>query len=161
VRGGPGHGDPRNIPDLGFAEFQEFHGKFYHPTNARMWFYGDDDVEDRLATVDAFLAEFDRKEVDSSIATQPFFAEPKRVVASYASGEGEDSQKSFVQVNWLLSDGPLDTETSIAVGFLDNLLMGSPAAPLRMALEECGLGEAGPGGGAPATPTTRYLTVCL
>ena len=129
-------GDPRNIPDLGFAEFKDFHGKFYHPSNARLWFYGDDDVEERLSTLNAFLSEFDRKEVDSVITTQPFFTEPKRVVASYVAGEGEESQKSFVQVNWLLSDAPFDTETALAVGFLDNLLLGSPAAPLRMALEE-------------------------
>jgi len=134
-------GDPRNIPDLGFAEFKDFHGKFYHPSNARLWFYGDDDVEERLSTLNAFLSEFDRKEVDSVITTQPFFTEPKRVMASYVAGEGEESQKSFVQVNWLLSDAPFDTETALAVGFLDNLLLGSPAAPLRMALEESGLGE--------------------
>jgi hypothetical protein len=43
-------------------------------------------VEERLKTLDAFLCEFDRKEVDSSIGTQPFFTEPKRVVASYVVG---------------------------------------------------------------------------
>mmetsp|Transcript_14152 Transcript_14152/g.34028 ORF Transcript_14152/g.34028 Transcript_14152/m.34028 type:complete len:1117 (-) Transcript_14152:229-3579(-) len=136
-------GDPRVIPELGFQEFKDFHGKFYHPSNSRMFFYGDDDVEERLKVLDGFLGEFERKQVDSSIAAQPFFTEPKRVVASYASGEGEESQKSFVQVNWLLTDnGPFDAETALAVGFLDNLLLGSPAAPLRMALEESGLGEA-------------------
>ena len=135
-------GDPRVIPDLSFQEFQEFHGKFYHPSNARMWFYGDDDVSDRLKLLNDFLDEFDKKDVDSSIATQPFFTEPRRVVKSYIAGEGEEQQKSFVQVNWLLNDGPFDVETGLAVGFLDNLLLGSPAAPLRMALEESGLGEA-------------------
>ena len=135
-------GDPRNIPDLGFEEFKEFHTKFYHPSNARMWFYGDDDVEERLQILDAFLSEFERKEVDSTVATQAYFTEPKRVVASYVAGEGEESQKSFVQVNWLLNDGPFDVETGLAVGFLDNLLLGTPAAPLRMALEQSGLGEA-------------------
>ena len=135
-------GDPRVIPDLSFEEFKDFHGKFYHPSNARMWFYGDDDVEDRLKILDGFLSEFDRKEVDSAVGTQPFFDEPRRVVASYVAGEGDEQQKSFVQVNWLLNDGPFDQETALAVGFLDNLLMGSPAAPLRMALEESGLGEA-------------------
>jgi len=135
-------GDPRVIPDLSFDEFKAFHGKFYHPSNARLWFYGDDDVEDRLELLDSFLNEFEREEVDSAVATQPFFSEPKRVVASYVAGEGEEQQKSFVQVNWLLNDGPFDQETALAVGFLDNLLMGSPAAPLRMALEESGLGEA-------------------
>ena len=137
-------GDPRVIPDLSFDEFKEFHRKFYHPSNARLWFYGDDDVGERLEILDGFLSEFDREQVTSQVATQPFFTEPKRVVASYVAGEGEEGeeQKSFVQVNWLLNDGPFDQETALAVGFLDNLLMGSPAAPLRMALEESGLGEA-------------------
>lgn len=41
-------GDPAVIPDLTFAEFQDFHRKFYHPSNARIWFYGDDDLDKRL-----------------------------------------------------------------------------------------------------------------
>ena len=135
-------GDPRVIPELTFAEFKDFHGKYYHPSNSRMWFYGDDNVEDRLKLLASFLDEFDRREVDSSIGTQKFFTAPKRVVKTYSTGEGEDAQKSFVQVNWLLSEEPFDPETGLAVGFLDNLLMGSASAPLRLALEESGLGEA-------------------
>jgi presequence protease len=135
-------GDPRVIPELTFAEFKDFHGKFYHPSNSRMWYYGDDDVEERLKHLATFLDEFEYREVDSSIGTQKFFSEPKRIVRSYTSGEGEEEQKSFVQVNWLLSEDPFDPETGLAVGFLDNLLMGSASAPLRIALEESGLGEA-------------------
>lgn len=30
------------------TELQEFHRKFYHPSNARIWFYGDDDPKERL-----------------------------------------------------------------------------------------------------------------
>ncbi|PHT63099.1 Presequence protease 2, chloroplastic/mitochondrial [Capsicum annuum] len=41
-------GDPRVIPSLSFEEFKEFHRKFYHPSNARIWFYGDDDPNERL-----------------------------------------------------------------------------------------------------------------
>lgn len=41
----------------------------------------------------------------------------------------------------------LDTETELALGFLDNLLLGTPAAPLRKVLMESGLGEAIIGGG--------------
>lgn len=41
-------GDPSVIPDLTFAEFQDFHRKFYHPSNARIWFYGDDPLDKRL-----------------------------------------------------------------------------------------------------------------
>lgn len=28
--------------------WQEFHRKYYHPSNARIWFYGDDDPNERL-----------------------------------------------------------------------------------------------------------------
>lgn len=41
----------------------------------------------------------------------------------------------------------LDVETELALGFLDHLLLGTPAAPLRKALMESGLGEAIIGGG--------------
>ena len=36
-------GDPVAIPELSFAEFCQFYGDYYHPSNARFWFYGDDD----------------------------------------------------------------------------------------------------------------------
>ncbi|KAL0365416.1 UNVERIFIED_CONTAM: Presequence protease 2, chloroplastic/mitochondrial [Sesamum angustifolium] len=41
-------GDPQVIPKLTFEEFKEFHRKYYHPSNARIWFYGDDDPNERL-----------------------------------------------------------------------------------------------------------------
>lgn len=34
---------------------QEFHAKYYHPSNGRFWFYGDDDPTKRLAVLDAYL----------------------------------------------------------------------------------------------------------
>jgi hypothetical protein len=46
-------GDPSVIPDLTFAEFQDFHRKFYHPSNARIWFYGDDPLDKRLEILDS------------------------------------------------------------------------------------------------------------
>jgi Zn-dependent M16 (insulinase) family peptidase len=34
---------------------QEFHAKYYHPSNGRFWFYGDDDATKRLQILDGFL----------------------------------------------------------------------------------------------------------
>lgn len=39
--------------NMGFShlselKLQEFHRKYYHPSNARIWFYGDDDPSERL-----------------------------------------------------------------------------------------------------------------
>ena len=165
-------GDPEDIPKLSFAQFQDFHARYYHPSNARFWFYGDDAVEARLQTLDAYLREFTpRPSVqDSAIHPQPLFSAPRRVTAPYAAGGGEDEDgegaaaaapaaagaapaaagaapKHYVTVNWVLSEKPLDTQTSLALGFLDHLMLGTPAAPLRQALEASGLGEALTGGG--------------
>ena len=67
------------------------------------------------------------------------------MVDRYAAGDGEgedDAGKAFVSLNWLLSEAPLDLETELAWGFLDYLLLGTSAAPLRKALNDSGLGEA-------------------
>lgn len=53
----------------------------------------------------------------------------------------------MVCLNWLLSDEPLDLETELSLGFLDHLMLGTPAAPLRRILLESGLGDAIIGGG--------------
>lgn len=143
-------GDPVAIPELTFEEFKKFYGDYYHPTNARFWFYGDDPVEERLRIVDAYLAEFEARPVDSSVKPQPLFTEPRRVVDRYAAGEGgeEGSEpKAFVSVNWVLTEQPLDLETELALGFLNYLMLGTAASPLRKALNDSGLGESIIGGG--------------
>lgn len=79
---------------------------------------------------------------------QKLFHEPKRVVETYAVGDGADSgRKHMVAINWVLSDTVLDPETELALGFLDHLMLGTPGSPLRKALMESGLGESMIGGG--------------
>ncbi|KAL0031729.1 hypothetical protein WJX79_003426 [Trebouxia sp. C0005] len=142
-------GDPKVIPELTFEEFQDFHGRYYHPSNARFWFYGDDPADERLQLLSKYLDEFDARPVDSTVHAQPLHQEPKKVVEHYAAGEGEgeEAPKAFVSVNWLLSEEHIDLETELAWGFLDYLMLGTTAAPLRRALTESGLGESIIGGG--------------
>ena len=145
-------GDPRNIPDLTFDQFKGFYEAYYHPSNARFWFYGDDPSEERLKRLDEYLCEFEARPVDSAVGTQRLFTEPRRVIESYAAGaENEDASdeepKTFVSVNWLLTEEPLDLETELALGFLNYLMLGTSASPLRKALTDSGLGESIIGGG--------------
>ncbi|KAH7404793.1 hypothetical protein KP509_15G043100 [Ceratopteris richardii] len=143
-------GDPAVIPKLTFEEFQEFHRKFYHPSNARIWFYGDDDPNERLCLISAYLDEFEENEAarESEDKVQNLFTEPRTVTETYAAGEtGDLKKKHIVCVNWVLADTPFDMETELAIGFLDHLMLGTPAAPLRKALLESGFGEAIVGGG--------------
>ena len=56
------------------GRFRAFHERYYHPSNARFWFYGDDPPEERLALLGAFLNEFEARPVDSAITPQPLFS---------------------------------------------------------------------------------------
>ena len=39
--------------------------------------------------------------------------------------------QAYVGINWILTDEHLDVETELALGFLDYLMLGTNAAPLR------------------------------
>ncbi|XP_061354534.1 presequence protease 2, chloroplastic/mitochondrial-like [Gastrolobium bilobum] len=143
-------GDPRVIPKLTFEEFKEFHRKYYHPSNSRIWFYGDDDPNERLRILSEYLNMFDASSApnESKVEPQKLFSKPVRIVETYPAGEGGDlKKKHMVSLNWLLSDKPLDLETELTLGFLDHLLLGTPASPLRKILLESRLGDAIVGGG--------------
>jgi len=140
-------GDPKVIPHLTFEQFQDFHARYYHPSNARFWFHGDDDPVERLRLLDAYLSEFEARKVDSAVATQALKPEPRKVVAHYAAGDEEGDSKAYVGVNWVLTEEALSVETELALSFLDYLMLGTNASPLRKALNDSGLGAAVLGGG--------------
>ncbi|MDA0335642.1 MAG: insulinase family protein [bacterium] len=149
-------GHPRHIPDLTWEQFEAFHRDFYHPSNALIWFYGDDPVAQRFEILESYLARFERREVDSAVAVQPHWTEPRTIETTYAVSAEEDAsdedgeegkpKKHFVTVNWLLEDG-IDYGTRLGLQVLDHVLLGSSAAPLRKMLIDSGLGEDVAGGG--------------
>ncbi|QHI69692.1 insulinase family protein [Tichowtungia aerotolerans] len=130
-------GNPSVIPTLTYGEFREFHETWYHPSNARIFFYGNDDPAKRLEILEEYLGGFQSLEnpPDSSIPLQPSFKKPALIKETFAAGD-EDS-KAFVTVNWALPEGSLH----FALTVLDHILTGTSGSPLRKALIESGLGE--------------------
>jgi Zn-dependent M16 (insulinase) family peptidase len=131
-------GDPRHIPDLTFADFKAFHAKYYHPSNARLYFYGDDDPIERLRLLDAYLREFDRAEIVVPVALQPRFTAPRRLVRPYPASDA--AARAMMSVNWMLAEIG-DVERDLGLSMLNHILSGTPASPLRKALLDSGLGE--------------------
>jgi presequence protease len=144
-------GDPQVIPDLTYVQFKRFHEIYYHPSNARIFFYGDDDPQTRLRIVNEYLEDriardLESLEADSHIALQPALSEPRRIVEHYPVGDEEDEPKAMITVNWLLPENSDPTQT-LALEILSHSLLGTPASPLRKALIDSGLGEDVIGGG--------------
>eukprot|EP01018_Ginkgo_biloba_P006178 Gb_04858 [translate_table: standard] len=104
----------------------------------------------RLRIISDYLDQFEASNAaeSSKVKAQKLFSESKRVVEKYPVGDAGDLlKKHMVCLNWVLADEPLDLETELALGFLDHLMLGTPAAPLRKFLLESGLGDAIVGGG--------------
>ncbi len=133
-------GDPKHIPDLTFEQFMSFHKTYYHPSNARFYFYGDDDPENRLKILDEYLKDYEPVQVDSSITLQPLFQEPRRLVRPFMAGEENEPLKGMITVNWLLPE-TTDISCNFALRMLNYILLGMPASPLYKALIDSGMGE--------------------
>ena len=133
-------GDPVAMPDLTYEALKDFHATYYHPSNAWVYFYGDDDPSERLRMMDERLAEFSERPVHSDIALQPRLANPIRTEGTYPAGQDTEKARSNVAVNWLL-DEIADPTEALALSILDTALTGTPASPLSRALTDSELGE--------------------
>ena len=138
--GVPRGGDPLEIPNLTYERLVAYHKTCYHPSNARVYFYGNDDPRERLRFMDAWLKDFDRVEVDSAFPLQPSFERPRCVTIPYDAGQETGEAKGIVTLNWVL-DEVGDPGGMIAWEILAHILIGTPASPLRMATVESGLGQ--------------------
>ncbi|MBN2061913.1 MAG: insulinase family protein [Deltaproteobacteria bacterium] len=134
-------GDPKEIPGLTFEKFRDFHRRYYHPSNSRIYFYGNDEPQRRLHIIKEYLDDFERIDIDSSINLQKPYDKPQRVIRSFAAGEGEDDRsKGMITLNWMLSETS-DARRNLAMHMLEYILLGMPGSPLRKALIESNLGE--------------------
>ena len=134
-------GDPRHIPDLTYENFKGFWETFYHPSNAFIYFYGNDDPDTRLKLMEGYLREYKKKKVKSVVPLARPFKRPRKVEFSYdAGGDQETDNKHYLVVNWKLPDTS-DPVLNFSLRILGYILIGTPASPLKKALLDSGLGE--------------------
>ena len=152
-------GDPEKIPELTFRQFRAFHEAYYHPSNARFFFWGDDPEDARLARLEKELAPYAYRKVDSSVPLQPRFTAPRRVDAAYAAS-GQGGEKPHAAVNWLLCE-TRETEEMLVLDMLEHIVAGLPGSPLRKALLDSGLGEDIAGCGLESELRQAYFSMGL
>jgi hypothetical protein len=151
-------GDPAVIPGLTYERFRQFHATYYHPSNARIVFYGDDDPDRRLEFLDGWLSGFEAARIEPPLPLQPRWPEPRREIREYDPGEDAEREDAYVSVNWLLGEHR-DPETMLGLELLAHLLAGTPASPLRKALIDSGLGEDVTGGGVDSDSREAYFPI--
>jgi len=139
-------GDPTVIPQLTYEAFVDFHRTYYHPSNAQIFFYGDDAPEERLRILAAVLDEYEANPVDAIVPLHAPFARPRHLRVTFgADGESDLTRKSMIDVNWALPE-VTDSSLRMALSVLSYAIIGTQASPLRKALVDSSLGEDVSGG---------------
>ncbi len=135
-------GDPDVIPELTYEDFIGFHKKYYHPSNSYLYLYGDGDVKDHLKYLnDAYLSHFDKREIDSKIASQEPFKEPVDGQGFYGiSKEETEENKAYMALSFVLGER-LSYEKAMAFDILAHILLNNNSSPLKEALLELDIAE--------------------
>lgn len=135
-------GDPKQIPNLKYSEFLNFHSKYYHPSNSYIYLYGDMDVAEKLDWMDReYLSLYDNMEIDSEIKQQEPFEQPVEIVKKYSITENESEEdNTYLSFNKVIGTS-LDKELYLAFEILDYALISAPGAVLRQKLLDEKIGK--------------------
>ena len=136
-------GDPIAIPSLSYAEFLDFHKKYYHPSNSYIYLYGDMDIDEKLMWIDnEYLSQFEKISIDSAIKLQTPFKEPVFKTIPYAITEEESNlDATYLTYNVAVCKDNLDPLQYIAYQILDYALCSAPGAPIKQALMDGQIGK--------------------
>jgi hypothetical protein len=133
-------GEPQSIPGLIWQGLRDFHAQFYHPSNSRIFLYGNLPPEKTLAFLDErYLREYGRRAVDSAVRPQDLWSAPRRLSIQAPAPAGEDGTAT-VAVAWIVGESA-DPLVWLTGSVLSRCLLGAESSPLKRALIDSGLGE--------------------
>lgn len=134
-------GDPQKMTDLTYEQLKQFHDEHYHPSNAKLFTYGDMPLADHLKEIDAQLSAFERIQGDMKIH-QPIdlSSGPKEVTLQGPVDPLVDANRQYkTSVSWVVGDTK-DFVESFSLSLISGLLMDGYGSPLYKGLIESGLG---------------------
>lgn len=133
-------GDPQKITDLTYEQLKNFHADHYHPSNAKLYTYGDMPLADHLKEIDARLQAFEKIQADKQIHEPITLSGPREVTLSGPFDPLVDSDRQFkTSVSWVTGD-TTDVVESFSIALLSSLLMDGYGSPLYRGLIETGMG---------------------
>ncbi|MBI5346730.1 MAG: insulinase family protein [Chlamydiae bacterium] len=133
-------GDPKDIVKLSYQDLLNFHEKFYHPSRCLFFFYGNIPLEKNLDFISENALQGVKKQKPlPPIKKQKRFLAPKSFIAYYPLTNQENLEnKCFISFGYLTTNVK-NQEELLALTLLDNVLMGTDAAPLKKEILKSGL----------------------
>ncbi|MCD4655040.1 insulinase family protein, partial [bacterium] len=128
--------------ELTYKQWNEFHKKFYHPSNAFFFTHGNIPLTELTTRIDdKVLSKFKKESPTKPIPRQTNFESPRTVKYTFPISKSEDTKnKAFVALVWKLI--PItDFYENLKFSVLDTILSGSSSSVLNRTLMESGLGS--------------------
>ena len=134
-------GDPQKIPDLTYTDLRDFHARNYHPSNAKLFTYGNLPLVDHLQQIDQQLCHFNKAQADKAIKTPialgggPVY----RTVKGPIDPMVDKDMQYKTSTSWMMGDTSNVLET-FSLGIMSSLLIDGYGSPMYQALIEADLG---------------------
>ena len=133
-------GEVSAIPALTYTAFCDFHRRYYHPSNAFIFLYGNLPTAKTLRFLDErYLAEFDKQVVDSTVTAQVAWPAPRTHTID-APAQPQDDGLATVTVSWLVGNAT-DPLLMLQGRIVSRYLLGTESSPLKRALVDSGIGD--------------------
>lgn len=134
-------GDPRHITSLTHENLKDFHTQNYHPSNAKLFTYGNMPLADHLLEVGRRLDDFEKMRIDKAIKlprdlkTGPFNV----TVDGPMDPLVQPDMQYRTSTSWLMGD-TTDVLESFSLNVMSTVLLDGYGSPLHRNLIEAGLG---------------------
>ncbi|KAK9368204.1 peptidase M16C associated-domain-containing protein [Lipomyces kononenkoae] len=155
-------GDPAKITNLTYNQLREFHAKNYHPSNSKVFTYGNFPLEEHLQHIDSTFSKFEPTSSELDIKYPIALNETKRVVEEGPIDPLADPARQYkTSVTWFM--GPTDdVYEGLCLRVVSSLLTDGHASPLYQALIESDLGtEYSPNTGLDTSSPVNIFSVGL
>lgn len=133
-------GDPLVIPQLSHEHLKNFHSTYYHPSNARIYSYGNFPLEANLKFVnDTYLSHYEFLDPKRSIVnSQPRWTEPKRKeITCRVDQYGVPIEKqNQIAIGYAMADITSTYETFMMMALSELMVIGPNSAFYKSLIEK-------------------------
>ena len=139
-------GDPLAIPELVYDDLVAFHRSRYNPANACFATYGALEPAELHARFAPYLDSIEAIPLEPAAVQSPITSASTEQVPVPIDEDADPRDVSAAMLAWAWPESaPLDE--SLLCDLAEELLLGHPGAPLRLALDRSGLGRSTGGSG--------------
>ena len=135
-------GYPEDITTLTQPEFENFHKKYYHPSNSYILLYGDADLNKELEFIDSnYLSEYNNDSEEIKIEIQKPFGKMQLIEKTYPISEGTSIENnSYLALEFVIGES-VDRDLVMAFDVIADALVNQEISPIKLALQQAGIGK--------------------